>query len=305
MAAWKTLILTKASSLSVRNGALVAESDGDCLSFACEDVSSVVVEHPAVTVTVAALLACAEAGVAVFVCDARHLPATVSLPLFGHWKQASISQAQLGCPERVRAGLWRNIIKAKITNQAAATRNARSRRILMAISARAKADADRDEARAGRVYWAGVGDGFRRVPGEGKDWRNAALDYGYAILLGHIARAIIAAGLISQLGLHHRGRTNNFNLASDLMEPFRPLVDRVVFAVEDRAGARSALERDDRRTLLAIGRQKVWIAGTAADLPEAARLTAVSLRDAMVARDGSLLHLPELHTDDHVDIGVL
>jgi CRISPR-associated protein Cas1 len=87
-------------------------------------------------------------------------------------------------------------------------------------------DPDNVEARAAKAYWPQLfaGEHFSRIPGEGAG-KNALLDYGYAVLRGHALRAVLEAGLVPALGLFHHGRANPFNLADDIIEPFRPAID--------------------------------------------------------------------------------
>ncbi|MBY0429782.1 MAG: type II CRISPR-associated endonuclease Cas1 [Rhodospirillales bacterium] len=303
MAAWKTIILSQPATVSVRSGAIVIKTDDELLSFSCEDLATIVIENPAVTLTASVLRICGEGGIAILSCDERHLPTTISLPLAGHWKQASITLAQLSCPLRIKNALWMRIVRAKIRNQAAVAQSERGRRIIAAIAARPRWSPDVAEGRAARVYWSTVGDGFRRKPGARADRVNSALDYGYAILLGMVAREIVGAGLVPYVGLHHLGRTNDFNLAADLMEPYRPVVDRVVFEME--RGETATLTKADRTRLLKLRSEQAVMDATPHALSECIRLTAVSLREAIASADPSLLVLPAMIHGDHVDPGAV
>jgi CRISPR-associated protein Cas1 len=194
----------------------------------------VVVDHPQTTYTHAALAKLAECGAAVVLCGPNHLPAAMILPLSDHSQVVWRLREQLAASRPLRKGLWKQLIAAKVRGQA---RNLDpslpARRKLLALAREVRSgDPSNIEAQAARLYWQHwlwVVDGpleecaFRRdADGAGL---NSFLNYGYAILRAAIGRAIVAAGLLPSLGIHHHNRSNAFCLADDLIEPFRPLVD--------------------------------------------------------------------------------
>ena len=225
--------------LSVRNAQLVLQRDGEVVGQApCEDLGVVVVDHPQSTYSHHALVTLAEAGAAVVLCGRDHLPAAMVLPLADHsqaiWRLAD----QIAASRPLKKRLWAQLVVAKVRAQA---RNLDpslpAHRKLLALAKEVKSgDPMNIEAQAAKIYWANwlmtasveVADTerFRRDPAN--DGLNSFLNYGYAILRAAIGRTVVAAGLEPRLGLHHRGRGNAFCLADDLIEPFRPLVDRRV-----------------------------------------------------------------------------
>jgi CRISPR-associated protein Cas1 len=247
--------------LSVRNEQLVLTRDGQPVGqVPCEDIGIVLVDHPQTTYTHSALAKLAESDAAVVICGRDHLPAAILLPMVEHSQVVWRLDAQLGVSRPLKKQLWRQLVVAKIQAQA---RNVSAElpghRKLMALAREVRSgDPTNIEAQAARVYWAnwlwddgqdadtqcegdspnlrergsvpifsepkiGTDPSFRRDPdGAGL---NSFLNYGYAVVRAAVARAIVAAGLLPSIGLHHRNRSNSFCLADDLIEPLRPLVD--------------------------------------------------------------------------------
>ena len=240
--------------LSVRNEQLVLKRDGQTIGqVPCEDIGVVLVDHPQTTYTHGALAKLAESDAAVVICGRDHLPAAILLPMVDHSQVVWRLDAQLAVSRPLRKQLWRQLVVAKIQAQA---RNVSSdlpaHRKLLGLAREVRSgDPTNIEAQAARVYWGNwldqgsVPDSsseelgadplapndplahiFRRDPD--LPGLNSFLNYGYAVLRAAIARAIVGAGLLPSLGLHHRNRSNSFCLADDLIEPLRPLVDNRV-----------------------------------------------------------------------------
>ncbi len=222
--------------LAVRNRQLVLKRDGaEVGSIPCEDIGVVLVDHPQTTYTHGALAALAASDAAVVICGDNHLPAAILLPLVQHSQVVWRLNDQLHVAAPLAKQLWRQIVVAKVRAQAAnLAADGAPRKKLLALAREVKSgDATNIEAQAARVYWQNWLDPvdsrdldrepFRRDPDAAG--LNAFLNYGYAVLRAAVARAIVAAGLLPSLGVHHRHRGNAFCLADDLMEPLRPLVD--------------------------------------------------------------------------------
>jgi len=187
----------------------------------------VVVDHPQVTYTHAALAQLAESQAVVVICGRNHLPTALLLPLADHTQVVWRLSDQLDAPKPVKKRLWQQLVQAKVRAQASnLAAESSPRKKLLALAAEVgSGDPKNIEAQAARIYWLHwLGDKeFRRdADGEGL---NSFLNYGYAILRAAVARAIVAAGLHPTLGLFHSHRGNAFCLADDLMEPLRPIVD--------------------------------------------------------------------------------
>jgi CRISPR-associated protein Cas1 len=217
--------------LRVRHAQLVVvRQDLPEVSVPLADLAVILVAHPQVTFTQATLSGLAAAGGVFVTCDGRNLPVGMMLPLALHHTQAERFAAQARAPLPTRKRLWRQIVRAKIEAQAALLVELRGMDFgLRPLVARVRSgDTSNVEALAARRYWPHVfADLDFRRHRENED-QNILLNYGYAVLRAIVARAICAAGLHPSLGIHHHNRYNAFCLADDLMEPYRPAVDRAV-----------------------------------------------------------------------------
>jgi CRISPR-associated protein Cas1 len=293
--AWKGLHLSRPSRLSTADGQIVVAQDDGEARVALEDVAYVILDTAQATLTTTLLSACMEAGVAVVVTDARHMPSGVLLPFHAHHRQAGVAALQTTASEPFRKRCWRTIVVAKIDNQAAhlERRQSADASALRAMSGRVgSGDPDNVEARAARAYWGALFDGF--VRDDPADLRNKLLNYGYAVMRASVARALVAFGCLPALGLHHASVTNAFNLADDFLEPFRPFVDALA---AERADGRSAGEEmtiEDRRAMAGVLLRETRLTGETFTLLAASEKTAESYVRAMEGASAALLRLPEM-----------
>lgn len=226
----------------------------DELTIPLSDIAVLIVSHPQVSLSHAVLAGLASSGGVFVACNEKHLPVSMLLPLASHSLQTERFAAQAAAPLPLKKRAWRQIVRAKIRAQAQLIEErASSDRGLLALAARVRSgDPANVEAQAARIYWRelfGV-NGFRRDPDAGGV--NACLNYGYAILRATVARAICGAGLHPSLGVHHHNRYDTFCLADDLMEPFRPVVDREVAKIAEGPGKDFPLDLESKRTVLKV-----------------------------------------------------
>jgi CRISPR-associated protein Cas1 len=239
----------------------------------------------------------AVAGAAFIACDERHMPAAMLLPLVTHSLQTErfANQARTGLPVRKR--LWQRIVHEKLLAQARfLTERTGSDGGLGVMAARVRSgDPDNLEAQAARIYWKVLfGDiHFRRDPQSGESL-NPCLNYGYAILRGIVARAACAAGLHPSLGIHHHNRYNAFCLADDLMEPFRPVVDRAVAKLKDEWGEKVLLDRDSKRVILEFVLARYTVNDESRTLFDWISRAAFSLADAIITQEHKKLNIPRI-----------
>jgi CRISPR-associated protein Cas1 len=224
-------ISTEPVHLASRLGQLIFQRrDRIVGQTAIEDIGIVMVDHPQTTYTHQALSSLAASDAVLVICGDNHLPVAMMLPLASHtqiiWRVAD----QINLSKPVRKQLWKQLVAAKIRNQAMNLRSdCPARPALLAMANRVKSgDPDNLEAQAAKKYWANW-----FLPGEfrrdfNQDGINSFLNYGYSIIRAAVARAIVSAGLLPCLGLHHCNRSNHFCLADDLIEPWRPFVDNRV-----------------------------------------------------------------------------
>lgn len=226
---YRNLIIENPAKLSIRNNQLIIHTDEDH-SVPIEDVSSILIESRQSVISLPALAALAANGSAVFICDERHMPCAVLTPYQQYCRQLSILDMQINATEPFKKRIWQTIIKSKITNQGVClelTGHSKEAAKMYAMAERVcSGDTGNIEAAAARYYFPVLmGKDFTRSDDNGK---NICLNYGYAIIRGCIARSLAVSGFIPSLGIHHCNELNAFNLADDLIEPYRPLIDLMV-----------------------------------------------------------------------------
>lgn len=214
--------------LSTRRRQLVItnKATGEVIERPVEDTAVLILEHPQLTYTHALVQELLEHNVAVLFCAADHHPAGLLLPLGSNVLQHLRHKHQIAASQPLQKQLWQQTVKAKILNQAAVlNRLGKHGQPLRQMAGAVKSgDAENHEARAAKAYWSQLFlDEFKRE--RDGHWPNAALNYGYAVLRAATARAIVAAGLLPALGIHHSNKYNAYCLADDLMEPYRPYID--------------------------------------------------------------------------------
>jgi len=282
--------------LSVRNSLLVIERGAEPeLTAPLGEVAVVLLAHPQVLLTQPVLARLAGAGGMVVVCDGKHMPCAMLLPLEAHFTQGERFAQQTRISEPVRKRLWQSLVKAKIRAQARVLKEVRGDDAGLAeVADKVRSgDPDNSEAKASRRYWPALFNDaeFRRRRFGGN--QNTLLNYGYAVLRAIVARAVCAAGLHPSLGLHHHNRYDAFRLADDLMEPFRPIVDRAVAFYCEGYGARAELDKRAKAMLIGALMQRFDVRGEQRTLFDIAQRTAATLA-AVYAGERRTLALPEL-----------
>lgn len=296
--AWRGLHLTKPSRLSLADGqAVVVQGDGEA-RFPLEDLAWIVLDTPQTTITGSLLSACMAAGIALVATDETHTPAGVVLPFHRHFRQGEIAHRQVAMGAPLKKRLWQRMVRAKIENQADALRmlgRGGAQTLRQMARQVGSGDPGNVEARAARYYWTQLWPDFRRED-EG-DRRNKLLNYGYAVMRAGVARSLVATGLLPAFGVNHASVTNAFNLADDLVEPFRPFVDAAAWAATGKGQpSRAELSRDDRHAMASILLAEAQIAGETTTLLTAGEKAAESLMRAIEGASAELLELPAFAT---------
>lgn len=197
-----------------------------------EDIGFVVLEHQQTNITLPLLNALSDNNVAVILCDKNLMPNAMLMNLDSNTTQGETYRAQIDASEPLKKGLWRQVVEAKIRNQAALLNKlGKDGDILKPLYMNVKSgDSDNREGIAAKLYWSELfGRGFVRSR-EGAEPNNM-LNYGYTLLRAAVARALMGSGLFPAFGIFHRNRYNAFPLADDIMEPYRPYVDEIVYAL--------------------------------------------------------------------------
>ena len=291
----KTLCFSNPAYLSMRNSQLVIKlpevEKADILSEEykkmneltrpIEDIGVVVLDNKQITITQGALEALLENNCAVITCDSNHLPVGLLLPLVGNTTQNERFRDQLDASQPLRKQLWQQTMQYKIRNQAAVLSkcsNAEIKCMQAWANDVRSGDPDNYEARAAVYYWKSL---FGHIPGFIRDREGVApnnlLNYGYAILRAVVARSLVVSGLLPTLGIHHHNRYNAYCLADDIMEPYRPYVDQLVYDITEQYGVDVELSKDIKAELLSIPTLDVVIGGKRSPLMIAAAQTTASL----------------------------
>ncbi len=284
----RILEIANPARLSVRDSQLVIEREG-FLPFITpvSGINTLLLAHPQVTLTEAVLSRLAEAGAMVVTIDRYYLPVAMTLPLQVHSLQTERLAAQIALGVTKRKQLWQQIVKAKIRAQGALLKELRSSdEGLTASALRVRSgDPDNLEAQSARRYWGKLfGESkFRRGADQNESGpdQNRHLDYGYTVLRAAVARAVCAVGLHPSLGLRHHNRYDPFCLAADLMEPFRPLIDRSVALWISNHPASDPLDSAAKRWLIEAVTMRYWIEREERALSDILLRTASSLASVL------------------------
>lgn len=229
----RTLVFSNPMTLSLKNCQLVLAYKDDPdnkVTIPIEDIGVVIIEHQQVSITIPLMNALVEGNVQVVMCNNRGMPSAMLQSFEGNNLQGENLRNQMGAGEVLKKQLWKQIVEAKIRNQAALLNKVGQEgdRLKQYYQNVKSGDADNREGIAARIYFSELfGESFlrdRTVPGI-----NALLNYGYAILRAATARALVSSGLLPAIGIFHHNRSNAFPLADDVMEPYRPYVDEIVY----------------------------------------------------------------------------
>ena len=283
----RTLCFSNPAYLSMKNKQLVVrleirgDDPGQQTTIPIEDIGMVVLDNPQITLSHGLMAALLDNNASVITCDERHMPVGLMLPLEGHTVQSERFQDQLSASPPLRKQLWQQTVQQKILNQAALLRelyNVETGNMQQWANEVRSDDSTNLEGRAAAFYWSQM---FPEIRGftRGRDglYPNNFLNYGYAVLRAVIARALVSSGLLPTLGIHHHNRYNAYCLADDIMEPYRPFVDRLVVQTIQQNPQTAEVTTEIKRSLLSIPTLEVRINGQRSPLMVAASQTTASL----------------------------
>jgi len=295
----RTLYFGNPAYLSLRDRQLVVKRNNEELkTVPIEDVGYVVLDHRQITITQGAISELVENNCAVVTCDTKHLPTGLVLPLSGNTLQSERFQSQIEASLPLKKQLWQQTIQKKVLNQAAVLRikqGLEAKNMLAWASSVRSGDADNREAVAAAYYWKEL---FPDIPGFTRDREgvppNNLLNYGYAILRAVVARSLVCSGLIPTLGIFHHNRYNAYCLADDIMEPYRPIVDKLVFEIVAEAEiCPEELNKEQKIRLLQIPVLDTIIEGVRSPLMNAVATTTASLAKCFMGVTKKILY-PEV-----------
>ena len=278
----RTLYFGQAAYLSLRDGQLLVRlpAEEGSRSIPIEDIGVLILDHQQISITHGLMNALEAHKCALITCSASHMPSSLFLPLDAHSLQSERFQTQIEATLPLKKQLWQQTVRMKIQNQARVLEEVYAQpqaNMLAWVKQVRSGDPDNLEARAAAYYWANLFPSLPKFTREREESApNALLNYGYALLRAVVARSLVSVGLLPTLGIHHHNRYNAYCLADDIMEPYRPYVDKFVQEIYEREYPES-LTKDIKHRLLTIMEQDVVINGITHPFSIATSLTASSL----------------------------
>lgn len=232
---FRTVVISKQSKISYKNRFLVVKQENDEKYIHLTEIDTIIVDSISVSVSAYLLKEIADSKINIIFCDEKHNPFGELIPYYSKHNTGKMIKEQVKWKSFEKDLLWAEIVKNKIINQALLLRKVKSSKydlLLSYVDEVVNADKTNREGHAAKVYFNALfGNDFVR---NDNDHINAALNYGYAILLSTINKEIINNGYLTQLGIHHKNEFNEFNLTCDLMEPFRVIIDNFVYNNRER-----------------------------------------------------------------------
>ena len=277
---WRTVVISKRAKLDLHLNHMVVRGE-ETIKIFLGDISVLIIETTAVSITACLLNELIKQKIKVIFCDEKRNPASELVPYYGSHDTSDKIRIQIKWTEELKQLIWTEIVTEKIRQQACVLKALDlPQHILLEqyISQIKPNDASNREGHAAKVYFNALfGLDFSRsmdMP------INAALNYGYTILLSAFNREITANGYITQLGLFHNNIFNPFNFASDLMEPFRPLIDAAVYAMQAEK-----FEREEKLKIVNILNKKIYINEQEHYVNNAVKIYTRSIFDALNEKD--------------------
>lgn len=294
----RTLFFGNPAYLSTKNEQLAVnfseEGKGE-VTIPIEDLGYVVLENQQITVTNGLLMKLVQNKTAVITCDQQHMPNGFLQPLVGHTEQTERMRHQLNASVPLKKQLWQQTVVAKIENQGnhLLQRGKNALKLKRWAKDVKSGDGENHEAYAAAYYFQNLFDidGFSR--NQKGIAPNNLLNYGYAILRAITARALCSSGLLPSVGIFHRNKYNAFCLADDIMEPYRPYVDILVYDIVETGCPLEELNTNLKKELLGIPAMDVIIDGKQSPLMNAMSRTTNSLYECFEGSSRKLMY-PQL-----------
>lgn len=243
-----------------------------------EDLGLLMLDHFQITLSHQLIQKMMGNSVVIISCDAQHLPHGIMLPLYGHSEHSERVKHQLEASEPLKKQLWKQTVESKITNQTTVLKNQKAMHepMLGYLQNIKSGDSTNMEGIAAQHYWKHL-IGFDFLRERFGEAPNQFFNFGYAVLRSMIARAIVETGLLPVLGIFHKNKYNPYCLADDLMEPYRPYVDKLVLQWLAQYPEEQELSKEFKAHILKIATLDIWIEDKNRPLLVAIKTTAVSL----------------------------
>lgn len=287
---WRTVVISSRAKLDFKMNYMIVRKDFDTTKVYIDEIYMLIVESTMVSFTAVLLNELIKGKVKIIFCDEKRNPLSELLPLYGSHNSSKRCREQANWDVRTQAMVWTEIVRRKITNQAKllyhTSHHRSSELVYQYLDELTLNDEAQREGHAAKVYFNTLfGPSFSR---EQENSINAALNYGYAILLSAVNREITAMGYITQLGLNHCNQFNHYNLGSDLMEPLRGFVDEIIVNQEE-----VIFDKELKLSLVGLLSKDVKINDTVQVLSAAIKLYCRSVFDALRTGDVSVLRFIE------------
>lgn len=281
---WRTVVVSSSAKLDYQLGFMVIRKQ-DVVKIHISEIAVVLIETTAVSLTAALLSELIKKKVKVIFCDEKRNPSSELIAYYGSHDTSMKIRKQMEWDAETKAAVWTEIVSEKIRKQAELLEEydrVEADMLFHYIKEIQFGDETNREGHAAKVYFNALfGLDFSRST---ENSTNAALNYGYGIILSSFNREIVSNGYITQIGLFHDNMFNQFNLGSDLMEPFRPLVDRIVKELQP-----VKFEHEEKVQMLQILQQEVMISGRKEFVNNAIKIYCRSIFDALNDKDTSLI----------------
>ena len=276
----RVLCFESPARLSLKLAQMVVELQDVTRTLPIEDIGVVILDHKQITITHALIDALLANNVAIVTSNDKHLPVGLMLPLDGNTLQSERFRAQIDASEPLKKQMWQQTVVAKILGQAhvLGMQHIENSNMLKWAKDVRSGDTENMEARAAAFYWRNMfeKDAFIRDP-QGLPPNNL-LNYGYSIVRAMMARALVGAGLLPTLGIHHHSRYDAYCLADDIMEPYRPFIDMKVLEMWKKGDITSDISSEQKRELLGVTTMDVNISGHRSPMMLAIQTTAQSVQ---------------------------
>lgn len=299
----KTLYFGNPSYLYLKDGQLIVkdpEAETSILSIKAkiptEDIGLIILDHQRITITQPLMIKLLENNTAILICNDLHMPISLTLPMAYNDTFSEKVKYQLEASEPLKKQLWRQTIVAKLRNQSKVLELLEMEyRSIDRMSMRVRSgDPDNLEGQAANIYWDKILKKYEVCRGRFEGPPNHYFNYGYAILRSVIARNLVGSGCLPVLGIHHRNKYNPYCLADDIMEPYRPLVDLMIFKYLSKINpVEDQLTKEDKAFLLQIPVLDVEINGKKSPLMVGSQRTTASLIRCFEGVERKILY-PEL-----------
>jgi CRISP-associated protein Cas1 len=291
----RTLYFGNPAYLKASLNQLLVQTPGNesPISIPIEDIGLVILDHQQITITHGALGSLLENNTALVTCNPTHHPIGLLLTLDGNTLQSQKFKAQIEASTPLKKQLWQQTVVSKIENQAnlLATNKKEHRYLLNLVTTVKSGDSGNCEAKAAAYYWKRIfPENLEFTRDRYGDPPNNLLNYGYAILRASVARSLVGSGLLPTLGIFHKNQYNAYCLADDIMEPYRPFVDRLVLEIITKNQDISEITIDIKKRLLSIPTLDVHIAGKKSPLINAIARTTASLAKCFEGESRKILY---------------